>query len=96
MSDKHSHNRRLSRNGPSRSDVMMGTVAPEAPFAVDDTVRFLPDPSHIERVVKCQWISSQASRHWRLTTVWTDEGRRHIRVGDATEFAPLGCSPEAL
>jgi len=46
--------------------------------------------------VKCQWISGQASRHWRLTTVWTDENRQHIRVGDATEFAPLGCSPEAL
>jgi len=71
------------------------TPAPQAPFAVDDTVGFLPDPSHTESVVECQWISGRASHHWWLTTAWTDEGAQNIRVGDAAEFAALGCSPKA-
>ena len=70
--------------------------APQAPFAVGDAVRFLSDPDHVERIVECRWVFDEASGHWRLTTAWTDEGGQHIRVGDAAEFAPLGCSPEAL
>jgi hypothetical protein len=45
--------------------------------------------------VECQWIGGEAAGHWRLTTVWTDEGEQHIRVGDAAEFAELNYSPEA-
>jgi hypothetical protein len=77
------------------NDVMTMTPAPQAPFAVDDAVRFLADPDHVERVVECQWIFGQASRHWRVTTAWTDEGGKHIRVGDAAEFTSLGCSSQA-
>ena len=69
--------------------------APQAPFAVGEAVRFLSDPYHVERVMECQWIGVQSSGHWRLTTVWIDEGEQHIRVGDASEFASLACSPEA-
>jgi hypothetical protein len=71
--------------------------APQAPFAIGDAVRFLPDPDpdHVERVVECQWICADDPVHWQLTTVWTDEGGQHIRIGDAAEFVPHRCSPEA-
>jgi len=70
-------------------------AGPQAPFAIGDAVRFLPDPSHVERVVECQWICAGDPVHWRLTTVWTDEGGQHIRIGDGAEFVPQCCSPEA-
>jgi hypothetical protein len=69
--------------------------ASQAPFAIGDSVRFLSDPDHVERVIECQWICPDTPAHWRLVTAWTDDSGQHIRIGDAAEFVPLRCSPEA-
>ena len=53
------------------ANVMKMTPAPPAPFAIGATVRFLPDPDHLERVMECEWVSFDAAAHWRLTTTWT-------------------------
>ena len=73
------------------------TVMPasQAPFAIGDAVRFLPDPNHVERVIECQWICPDAPAHWRLVTAWTDDSGQHIRIGDAAEFVSERCSPDA-
>ena len=63
--------------------------ASQAPFAIGDAVRFLPDADHVECVIECQWICPDAPAHWRLVTAWTDDrGGQHIRIGDAAEFVP--------
>jgi hypothetical protein len=72
------------------------TQAAQAPFAIGAGVRFLPDPNHVEHVAEYQWITLDAPAHWRLMTAWTDyDGGQHIRIGDAAEFVPQSCSPEA-
>jgi hypothetical protein len=53
------------------ANAMTMTPAPPAPFAIGATVRFLPDPNHVERVLECEWISLDAAAHWRLITTWT-------------------------
>jgi hypothetical protein len=69
--------------------------ASQAPFAIGDSVRFLPDSNHVERVIECQWICSDVPAHWRLVTAWTDDGGEHVRIGDAAEFVPDRYSPDA-
>ena len=68
--------------------------ASQAPFAIGAAVRFLPNPDRVEYVVECQWISLDSPPHWRLTTVWMDEGGQRIRIGDAAEFVLYRSSPE--
>ena len=85
--------RRLTRVGHSGSSVMTKMPAPPAPFAIGATVRFLPDPNHVERVIECEWIPLDAPDHWRLTTTWMDHDGQHVRIGDAAEFFLLRCSP---
>ena len=62
--------------------------ASQAPFAIGDAVRFLLDPNHVERVIECQWLFFDTPAYWRLVTAWADYSGQHIRIGDATEFAP--------
>jgi hypothetical protein len=77
--------RRLSRDGHSGSSVMTKMPAPLAPFATGASVGFLPDPSHVERVIECEWVPLDAPDHWRLTTTWMDHDGQHVRIGDAVE-----------
>jgi hypothetical protein len=42
--------------------VMTKMPAPPAPFVSGATVRFLPDPNHVERVIECEWVPLAAQQ----------------------------------